>query len=316
MDNGEAIKPGYDIETSRLSTVEAGVYKPEDIVFVKATDNRPTSPELEAEIERVWTREKADNPKLFNRPKFDIRDIRRREDGKLELVYGLTDYKTFVGTRDPEVENRYPESVPRVLSVAAVIETPDGDLVMQQRENNDNVLHYRGWVAGPGGNVEAPYQDNPGNTNENGDPDPVSALLEEIEQESGIKPEHISDIVCNGLVKNGKRGFGALSFRARTDLSKDEIEELKGTHEEGRTIITEPDLKEFHKLLGYNQIILQDVLPTLLYVGRDKFGSDWYNRMIEKLKRSHNYASLTSLILPEETEKRVNTLIQNATKRL
>ena len=314
MDNGEGLKTDInpnDIETPRLRTVEAGEYKPEDIIFIKATDKRPTSEELEEKIDDVWAQETAANTKLFNAPKFDIREIRQTPEGKLEITYGLTDYKTFVGTRPDEVERTYEKSVPCVLSVAVVIETSDGHLVMHQR--NQNVFHYKGWVAGVGGNVEAPHKGNPGHTNENGDPDPVKALYEEIEEEAGITRNHISDVICNGFVKNGKRGFGVLTFRAKTDLTKDELEALEGPQDEGQTIITGSDLKEFHKLLGYNQVILHDVLPTLLYIGRERFGEEWYNNAVRRLKISHeNYNNLK----PHKQTERSAILTENATKKL
>ena len=68
------------------------------------------------------------------------------------------------------------------------------------------VAEYRGWIDLVGGNVD------PAAHLVDGVPDPVRAVLQEVQEELGVRAEDVERVVCLGLARNTRTGKPELIF--------------------------------------------------------------------------------------------------------
>lgn len=125
---------------------------------------------LEASIDTAWSTRLRHHPQLFNASKFRLSDWQihadARKDGSdrvLELAWGVTDYKTYLGTccspqsaqfRSAAAANGSDEwaSLSRKVGVAAVVVTSDARVALIRRSHAVGV--YPDLLDTPGGHPE------------------------------------------------------------------------------------------------------------------------------------------------------------------
>ncbi|HEY8478069.1 MAG TPA: NUDIX hydrolase [Chloroflexota bacterium] len=183
---------------------------PVDRLRVSWQDASPsTPPDRERLVAATWRRAvrraRRRDAVLFNGP---LCRLVQWEAHPWDLALHLerTDYRTFVVTNLRRSRGR--ESLVDVaadpLGVSAVVTTSDGKLLLGVRSHR--VAEYRGWIDLVGGNVD------PAAHLVDGVPDPVRAVLQEVQEELGVRAEDVERVVCLGLARNTRTGKPELIF--------------------------------------------------------------------------------------------------------
>lgn len=115
---------------------------------------------LERSVETAWLERLEQHPRLFNATKFRLSDWRvvagsSGDDDRatLELDWGLTDYKTYLGTCcSPAFRGAENAVLSRKVGVAAVLETADARVALIKRSPTVGV--YPNLFDTPGGHPE------------------------------------------------------------------------------------------------------------------------------------------------------------------
>jgi 8-oxo-dGTP pyrophosphatase MutT (NUDIX family) len=170
------------------------------------------------------------NPKSFNGPLFRVESwstYAHKRRVRIRLDVGDTDYKEFVGTRDPEfIKAIGREKIANPLSVGAVLITGDNKIILGRRSSTiDGSKSSISIVAG----YLDPRKDLK-NISKNGiksgqvrSVDIFYGITREIFEETGVKVNHIVDLFCIGLIDNKEQKQMNLPFYARLNISSDEV---------------------------------------------------------------------------------------------
>lgn len=259
-------------------------------------------PELRRIIEENWERRNEEASKrgitLVNRPKVLLMNFEQKEQ-KLRLKLGRSDYKDFIGTVDSEFSLEHPELVPRLLAVCSVLETSDDYVLINERQN---VSRFLNWLGGLGGDVELDDVD------ENGQIDPFRAALREASEETRISQQDIETPESLGFMKGVRTGVRVMMFRAKTHLTKKEIEEIQQKEglEEGRSLFIKIVPDEMRKeVLWFSKIFVVDASAILTLLGRERFGEEWFQFMLARLRRRGNVYDSIGLDKRRELEDKL-----------
>lgn len=269
-----------------------GNFSKDDVVLEDTQERIQRPAWVERIIDQNWEKRKGEvearGGELVDTPKVLLLEFRQKA-GKLRLKLGRGSYRDFVGTYDSDLGVNNPETVPRLFSVAALLETSDGFVVLNERSLS--VFQNPHWLSTFGGSVELE------DTSENGQIDPFKTAIKEISEESGLKQEVIGNVECLGLTKDTFTGVEDMLFHAKTVLTKEEIEreQKNKTLEEGRSIFVPCTPDEVrNKILEFSKVFVSDGSALLTLFGRRRFGEDWFNFVIDRLRRRGNvYSSLT-----------------------
>jgi hypothetical protein len=167
---------------SRLGTgASSGPFRLEQVrIRLTPEANRHVHPSaaMESAIDAVWREYKERSPRLFNATKFRLQSYQEIADKSdthaspsnaqpklLTLEWGITDYKTYLGTccstnvtqlladgkRLAANEDEF-AFLSRKVGVAAVVETSDGKIALIKRSNSVGV--YQDMFDTPGGHPE------------------------------------------------------------------------------------------------------------------------------------------------------------------
>jgi len=250
-------------------------------------------PEVIKQIDREWEKQLAAGKKLSNNELLILLD-RKVQDGRLTLKLGNGYYKDYVGTYD--LRMTHPEWAPQLLTTATCLETADGFLVLNERKE---VFKYPGWVGSFGGVADK------SDVNEEGNIDPFKTAIRETSEEAGIPEEDLTEIVCMGVMRDPKTNIEVVLFRSKTNLTKEEIEQGQNTDKQEGSNIYLPIEEEKMKLkaLDFAKTTVTDALAVVALVGEEKFGDEWLDHLIKRLKRRGDvYASLS-----EEQRKEIES---------
>lgn len=220
-----------------FSIAIAGPFRADHVLSEITGERRPAIPEVDAAIARAWDERLAiaaeRGQQLWAGPM--CRLVRWTvANGQLQLTFGQTDYREFVGTNIayPELADRFGvEALSNGCGVCGLVRTADGMLVLQHR--SERVFEFPGLVAPCGGAIE-PVQTPAGLT-----ADPVAAIRREIEEELGIASEALGDIICLGLGHTTATLKPELAFLVETTLTWSQLQERK--HEEHEALIALDD---------------------------------------------------------------------------
>jgi 8-oxo-dGTP pyrophosphatase MutT (NUDIX family) len=117
---------------------------------------------------------------------------------RLELRFGRTDYREFVGTNvcHPEIATRFGEEyLANGAGVCSTIESSDGKLLLHRR--SERVFEHPGMLHFCGGSLE------PAETPAGPIADPFAVMTREIDEEMGIPAAAIANMSCLGLARDG-----------------------------------------------------------------------------------------------------------------
>jgi len=180
-----------------------GAFGPQDVTIEWSEERRATNEEVERLIDQawelaVWQARKA-GQNLFNGQL--CRLIRyAAEADRLVLTLGRVSFKEFVGTNQTQANVRYlhgPEVLADPLGVSGTLRTQDGFLILGRRSHR--VVQYAGRIHPIGGSVE-PREAGAGAGG--GLPDPFETILRELQEETAVAPEKVTDRTLLGLVRD------------------------------------------------------------------------------------------------------------------
>lgn len=249
----------------------AGDWSRDEVVALPVDQGRPTQPEVEAIIDRAWAdATRRPGVHLFNGPMARLEHSSVGPDGKLRLVLGRTDYKSFLGTNltRPDLAHRYgPSALANPLGVSVALETSDGYLLLGRR--NDAVAYYPGRIHPFAGALD-PDADGP---------DVFGAALRELREELSLDPTDLLELRCTGLAEDPALRQPELIFRARCTSSRMRLEEtldptehlavwpVRATPDAVAAALSEP-------------LLTPVAVAALLLWGRLEFGVNWFDKRL------------------------------------
>lgn len=180
---------------------------------------------------------------FFAGPMCGLRDWATNGD-VLELRFGLTDYREFVGTNisHPEFARRFgDEYLSNGSGVCSTIETTDGQLVLHRR--SDRVFEHPGMLHFCGGSLE------PVETPTGLIADPFAVMIREIEEEMEISADAIAEMTCLGVARDGVSLKPDVLLRTRLSIGADEVTALSG-EEHSELVIVPADGATLSAWLG------------------------------------------------------------------
>lgn len=138
-------------------------------------------------------------------------------EGRLKLSLGRTDYRLWLhaqGRREALAARFGEEAVARPLAVCAAVFTADGRLAVAER--GEALAEGAGLLHVCGGHVD------PERHRREGAPDPLAAMLAELEEEFGLRAEELAEGRLLGLAES-RAGKPELLWRFRVALCADAL---------------------------------------------------------------------------------------------
>jgi len=203
---------------------------------------------------------------LFDGPMCRLERWDASPDGnRLRLWLSQTSYKPFFGTNmsHPDLFERYgPDVMANPVGVSPALETSDGFLLLGRR--NAAVAYYPNRVHPFAGALEP---------SDNGDL--FAAVRRELKEELSLEDAKVPEVRCTGIVLEQALRQNEFIFRARTTLSRQQVES-RLDREEHRGSYALPVTEA-----GVNHAIMDPQLTpvavaTLLLWGRHRFGEAWF----------------------------------------
>lgn len=255
-----------------------GPYARGQISIRWSEEPRPTIPAVESLIERFWDRRLAqaqrEGSKLWDGPLCRLVDY-RVNDKSLDMTLGPTGYRAFVGTNLHNAHLRYlhgPEVLASPLGVSANVIIGGNYILLGLRSSA--VTYHAGRIHPIGGCIE-PSRDG-------GLPDPFAAMIEELQEELGVRPDQVGEMVCLGLVRDKHIVQPELIFDMPVAGSADEIRarihatmNTGGEHTELVVVRNHPASVVTFIESHYAQLT-PVALASLLLHGLHNWGSGWF----------------------------------------
>ena len=242
----------------------------------------PVSLTVQEWIDTLWQQQLAiaheHSFPLFDAPLFRLVSVEVSPGGKLHLVLGDTTYKEYTVTRVPTfAQGRERQQLSNPLAVCSVVETSDGFILYERRQN---VAVHAGRY-----HVIAGFFEREQDRDAQGQPDPFGAMCRELREETGIQVADIKEQYCLGTVYDVINPHGELCFLTRLHISLAQV--LKRTPEDDEVkklqalAVTNESLRDF--LIANHGNISATGEPNLLMYGGWKFGEEWLGEVMGKL---------------------------------
>jgi 8-oxo-dGTP pyrophosphatase MutT (NUDIX family) len=250
-----------------LTVLTAGDWGPDDVDVKWVPGTRRLVPEVEELIERAWHTATARAAMcLFDGPMCRLEGWGVSPDGKrLKLSLSHTSYKPFFGTNmsHPELFERYgPAVMANPVGVSPALETADGFLLLGRR--NAAVAYYPERVHPFAGALEP---------DDNGDL--FAAVRRELNEEVSLQEAELGQVRCTGIVLEQALRQNEFIFRARTTLSRRQVE-LRLDRQEHRATYALPATQEGVEEAIKDPQLTPVAVATLLLWGRHRFGEAWF----------------------------------------
>jgi 8-oxo-dGTP pyrophosphatase MutT (NUDIX family) len=215
---------------------------------------------------------------LFDAPLFRLIHVEVSSDGILHLILGDTTYKEYTVTRLPTfARGRKREQLSNPLAVCSVVETRDGFMLYEQRQNA--AVHAGRF------HVIAGFFERNSDRDEQGRPDPFGAMRREIREETGIQATDIEEQYCLGAVYDVVNPHGELCFLTRLHISLAEVLTRTPEDDEVKELlslaVTKESLRDF--LVKNHGNISATGEPNLLLYGEWKYGEEWLGEVMGQL---------------------------------
>jgi 8-oxo-dGTP pyrophosphatase MutT (NUDIX family) len=215
---------------------------------------------------------------LFDAPLFRLINVEVSTEGKLHLVLGATTYKEYTVTRLPTFsQGRNRQQLSNPLAVCSVVETSDGFILYEQRQN---VAVHTGRY-----HVIAGFFERNLDRDAQGQPDPFGAMCRELHEETGIQVADIKDQYCLGAVYDIINPHGELCFLTRLHIPLAEVLTRTPEDDEVKELlslaVTKESLRAF--LIENHGNISATGEPNLLMYGGWKYGEEWLGEVLGQL---------------------------------
>ena len=254
----------------------AGVLAPQQVEAAWNATEVAYSQEVRNHIERHWEdrRAQAGGALLYNGSLARLNAWRFHE-GRLTLLIGPTDYRSFLATNFCPADRREQLEgaiLADPLGVSAVVVTADGHLVWGRRRK-DSVCH-GGYLHAIGGMLEMPGDQQASSL------DVFAAMQAELIEELQIKPAEITELVCIGLVRDGQVRQPELVFEVTLTLTRQQLLDRfdpAARDQEHVGFETCLDLTEaVVPFIHESQPMASVAVGALMLHGRHHWGSNWY----------------------------------------
>lgn len=203
--------------------------------------------------------------------------------GRLKLTLDpCVSYKDFISSLSTVFEERYGhDAVPDPLAVSVLLRTADNQTLLTLR---DQKADYKpaGWHASIGGFAEIKRNESP-----------VQAGLRELEEEAGIKPDELDELVAVGVVYNPWTLHTDLILSAKTKLTAAEVLERKHDDENELLFVNTTAESYEYWIVGGMHANVVIAMAAMIMVGTGFFGPEWRAKMLKALAEgSRDYDSL------------------------
>ncbi len=228
--------------------------------------HRLFSEEMKAFIESEWNETRKKYPGMFDGPLYDLRNLHAKDD-ELHMVLSDTSYKTYVGTRNEKFRTIFSaESAVNPLSVGTIVITSDEKCIIGVR--GGHVDSYHGQYGTIAGYMEA------GTDMTENLPDPFITMTRELEEESGVEPASIKQMVCLGLTGTYQT---LMAYKTAIEMTSQEFLAHTPTEFEFTEFkILNLDRNSIHEFIrSENARIAPYCLANLMLLGINEFGMDW-----------------------------------------
>jgi 8-oxo-dGTP pyrophosphatase MutT (NUDIX family) len=230
-------------------------------------------------IELKWNEFLALNPKSYNGPLFRVNkwsDFNSR-DGlqKIELHLTDTNYKEFVGTRNPEFIATFgKDQISNPLSAGAVLITKDNKLILGRRSSSiDGSKYALSVIAG----YLDPQKDILRIRNKDGSDyvdivDIFHGIEREIYEETGIAAYDIVELVCLGIIANRKQNQMNIPFCGTLNISSDEVVTKRSKTQDSEfseILFVQNDIRSINEFMNAQSNEFSDLLNSTLEIYSD-----------------------------------------------
>jgi hypothetical protein len=157
--------------------------------------------------------------------------------GRLRLKLQPTTYREYIGTnlRAPTLP---PERRADPLGNSALVRTADGKIILGRR--SDKVFRYPNWIHCIGGHIE------PQNHIEGDRLDTFAAIIDEVTEELNVGREHVTEVVCCGLVRDAVTRQPEQLFTVQVSVRAAELRPVGQEHSELIAVVDGPaEIKKF-----------------------------------------------------------------------
>lgn len=255
-----------------------GEFSSSQVRVVWRDEPRPSHTALDALISETWARRRKEceqaGTMLFNGRL--VRYLRHRiERGVVTIEAGPTDFREFIGTNwlnHARADEFGWELFSNPIGTSATLITSDGWLLYGRRSRQ--VACHAGYLHPFGGTLE------PRDRRQDGSLDAFASILRELDEELGIRPDELEDLLCLGLIRDCRIRQPELVFDARARPTRSDIA--------GRLRTEDPDQE--HVAVAACRDHPDAILPfirstrpispvavgALCLHGRRRFGNPWY----------------------------------------
>jgi len=296
------------IDRITAPTFEIGIIGKFSRKNVTVSDNKAgfvLPPDVQNRVNEIWDARPADIP-LEDRQNLIL--IGKNQQGdRLHLQVGRGLYRTHYAFRsDSRLADQYPELIPQLFTVAAILKTSDDYLVLNHRSGQ--VFRFPKWIGALGGSVEMD------DTDKTGKIDPFISAAREISEEVGIERNDIKKIRCLGFMRDRLTNIEVMLFTADTQLTKGQIEKKQSAKpsREGENIFLPVDPKKVaEQLARFSLATVTDASALLTIFGQERFGQEWLNNAIARINlRADIYTAF-----PADVQNRLRQVAVNRTQK-
>lgn len=208
----------------RAKVLVRGIFDRNDIVITTTGQRIPLTDGQRVKIDKVW--EPFAQKGYFPGPLVRVQSYDLDTDGRLVIVFGKTDYKEFLGTRDMRTRMKYGyDHIANPLVTSSVILTSDNKILIARRGSG---VDQPGEIDAIGGHID-PEKD----LDENGNIDIFKAAIREVTEEAKLQEDEIDEIRCFGLtyeyrnVSHIAASFGMKTSRSSAEILNRKAEEIR-----------------------------------------------------------------------------------------
>lgn len=196
-----------------VSLLARGPWLPHRVRGTRVPSTRVTSPELDAEIDRLWHAELAARPGrlLFDGPMSRLESLHAAPDA-LELRFSDTSYKPFfiLHMKHPALLTAHPHSAAKPLGLSAALVSADRKLLIGRR--SPNVAYHPNCLHPFAGNVE-PHEAH----------DPFLTLYRELLEELSLTPDLLLDPRLLAVIEDPALRQPEIVMSVRTPLTAEQV---------------------------------------------------------------------------------------------
>jgi hypothetical protein len=250
-----------------LSVLAWGDWGPGDVEVVWVPGARRRVPDVEQLIDRAWHTAMARAAVyLFDGAMCRLEGWNVSPDGaRLRVELSPTSYREFFGTNmsHPELAERYgPEVMANPVGVSPALETADNFLLLGRR--NAAVAYYPNRVHPFAGALEPA---------DGGDL--FAAVRRELREELSLGEADVAEVRCAGIVLEKALRQNEFIFRARTSLSREQVES-RVDRQEHRAAYAVPATTAGVESALRDPLLTPVAVATLLLWARPHVGEAWF----------------------------------------